>query len=111
MRLARNGDVDDPGAYIIGDTKTRFWSKVDASGICWEWTGRTNSEGYGHFRLEGTPGPIAMAHRFAWESLVGPITEETLDHLCLNKRCVNPDHLEPVSRAENTRRKWLARVA
>ncbi|MEU7240240.1 HNH endonuclease signature motif containing protein [Streptomyces sparsogenes] len=46
-----------------------------------------------------------MAHRFAYETLVGPIPEHLqLDHLCRVRHCVNPDHLEPVSSRENTRR-------
>lgn len=73
---------------------TRFWSKVDASGDCWEWTASLTHDGYGRFRL-GTKTPVA--HRVAWEMLVGPVPDGlTLDHLCRNRACVNPDHLEPV---------------
>lgn len=50
-------------------------------------------------------GRTGLAHRVAYEALVGRIPDGlTLDHLCENKRCVNPDHLEPVTRAENLRR-------
>ena len=45
------------------------------------------------------------AHRYAYEELVGPIPEGLqLDHLCRNRSCVNPDHLEPVTCRENLRR-------
>ena len=74
----------------------RFWSKVDATGDCWLWTAALNSGGYGAFRSR-------PAHRVAYELLVGPI-QDTLDHLCRNRRCVNPDHLEPVSSVENVMR-------
>lgn len=71
------------------DQETRFWSRVDASGVCMEWTGGL-SGGYGRFDHE-------RAHRWAYVNLVGPIPDGlVLDHLCRNKRCVDPDHLEPV---------------
>lgn len=83
----------------IGD---RFWSKVDATGVCWLWTAHRDPNGYGRFRLDGA---IRPAHRVAYELLVGPIPEGlTLDHLCRIRHCVNPDHLEPVSRRVNTLR-------
>lgn len=61
------------------------------------------TNGYGTF----APKRFALlpAHRVAWELLVGPIPEDLeLDHLCKNPRCVNPNHLEPVTHAENCRR-------
>lgn len=89
-------------------TAERFWSKVDASGDCWEWTAG-KVRGYGHFTLT-RPHQMMLAHRFAWELLVGPIPEGlTLDHLCRNPVCVNPDHLEPVTLQENTRRAYRLR--
>lgn len=79
----------------------RFWSKVDAEGDCWEWTAG-KCRGYGLFRVQRQN---VLAHRWAWEYLVGPIPEGLhIDHLCRNPPCVNPDHLEPVTQAENTRR-------
>lgn len=80
-----------------------FWARVDASGVCWEWKGYVSSDGYGCLfrRAVGS----RKAHRYAWELLVGDIPEGlTIDHLCLNKRCVNPDHMELVSRAVNVSR-------
>ena len=77
----------------------RFWAKVAVlpSG-CWEWTG-ARTDGYGAFRIrEGK----VRAHRHAYLMLVGLIAEsDELDHLCRNRACVNPDHLEPVSRRTN----------
>jgi hypothetical protein len=84
----------------------RFWAKVDAFGVCWEWTGTKTYDGYGTFRPQ-YDGVVNMAHRFAWETLVGPIPDGLeLDHLCRNTLCVNPDHLEPVTQAENNRRSY-----
>lgn len=79
----------------------RFWNKVEI-GDCWQWLAATNSRGYGHF-WDGTR--LQYAHRFIWQELVGPIPEGlTIDHLCRNKRCVNPDHLEVVEPTVNWRR-------
>jgi hypothetical protein len=79
----------------------RFWSKVDASGVCWEWTA-AKTNGYGRF---GVGQRTVQAHRWAWESLVGPISAGfELDHLCRNPACVMPDHLQPVRHAENVQR-------
>ena len=79
----------------------RLTDKIDARGDCWEWTAATGGKGYGYGwcsndkRMKG-------AHRLIWELLVGPIPEGlTLDHLCRNKLCVNPDHLEPVTHQVN----------
>lgn len=79
----------------------RFWSKVDKSGDCWEWIA-SRQFGYGRFRFNG--GPVG-AHRVAWLLLRGAIPAGmTLDHLCRNRGCVNPDHLEVVTRGENVLR-------
>ena len=79
----------------------RFWSKVDLftpSG-CWLWTAATGRDGYGRFRALGRN---VLAHRFAYESLVGPIPDGLqIDHLCRVRACANPSHLEPVTQREN----------
>lgn len=83
-------------------TADRFWEKVEKTDTCWNWTAYLNPEGYGHFR-EGSS--IMRAHRWAYLTEVGPIPEElVLDHLCRNRRCVRPDHLEVVTRQVNTLR-------
>lgn len=83
---------------IVGDDERRFWSKVDV-GDCWEWLGGRGNHGHGYLRIARA---TTMAHRYAWELLVGPIPDGLeLDHLCRNPPCVNPDHLEPVTHREN----------
>lgn len=76
--------------------------RIDASGDCWEWTGSKNGDGYGTVQAEGR---VQGSHRVVWKALVGPIPKgQTLDHLCRNPGCVNPDHLELVTHQENVLR-------
>jgi HNH endonuclease len=97
QRFHRDG-VDKPDPPKM---PARFWRFVEKSDTCWTWTG-AKVRGYGYFRLEGKQ---RKAHRVSYELLVGPISEGlTLDHLCQNKGCVNPQHLEPVTSGENARR-------
>jgi len=66
---------------------------------CWEWTAGLDTSGYGLFWVNGHN---TGAHRAVWEEVVGPIPDGLhMDHLCRNPRCVNPDHLEPVTCQEN----------
>lgn len=91
-----------PDASNVG----RFWSKVKKTPTCWLWTAGKFSDGYGGFHVtaEGWHKNV-KAHRFAYETEVGPIPAGlVLDHLCQNKGCVNPAHLEPVTNLENLRR-------
>ena len=89
--------------------EARFWSKVDAGGDCWLWTAYTDDDGYGRFQVAGA---VERAHRYAWQIMVGPIPDHLeLDHLCRVPACVNPDHLEAVTHAENMRRGKRQRAA
>ena len=75
----------------------RFWDKVDrrdASG-CWLWTAYSQASGYGRFCIGGARGDMVMSHRYAYQMLVGSIPDlMELHHLCGNRSCVNPTHLE-----------------
>ena len=85
----------------------RFWSKVAVAPAldCWPWLASLNTGGYGQFMLDGRP---QRAHRLAYEELRAEIPAGLqLDHLCRNRRCVNPWHLEPVTNAVNTARGML----
>lgn len=92
---------------MTGDTSmaVRFWAKVqrdDADG-CWEWLSKRDHGGYGRFNLSRSRS--RAAHRVAYELTMGPIPDGlTIDHLCRNRGCVNPAHLEPVTQRENVRR-------
>src|SRR5262245_55497325 len=85
--------------------RERFMShvRIAVSG-CWEWQGWRDHRGYGKATAVGRRGKD-WAHRVAYQLFTGPIPDGlTLDHLCRNTGCVNPEHLEPVSLAENIRR-------
>jgi hypothetical protein len=73
----------------------------DESG-CWEFTGALRRDGYA---MLGWHGRKHYVHRISYQLFVGPIPDGlTIDHLCRNKACANPQHLEPVTPMENTRR-------
>lgn len=86
-------------------TQDRFWAKVRRCGTpadCWLWAGASDKTGYGRVKVGAS---IPLVHRFAWESMRGPIPDGLhIDHLCRVRLCVNPDHMEPVSQRENTLR-------
>ncbi|KKN01702.1 hypothetical protein LCGC14_1125070 [marine sediment metagenome] len=90
----------------------RFFEKVEfASNGCWQWTASFYSNGYASFlvksRSEVGKGQNrnGLAHRWAYRMFVGDIPEDLeIDHLCRNRGCVNPDHMEMVTHRENTLR-------
>ncbi|HYE58590.1 MAG TPA: HNH endonuclease signature motif containing protein [Rhodothermales bacterium] len=100
--------------YRTTDPAIRFFAKVDKSGPvpehrpelgpCWLWTASKNGTGYGAFcvYIDLNKMGRAMAHRWSYEHHKGPIPAgKEIHHICGTPACVNPDHLEPVTRQEN----------
>lgn len=86
---------------VQGLLRARFWTKVVKTESCWLWTGAPNGSGYGQF-CAGRK--TLTAHRVAWAiANSGSVIPEglVLDHLCRNKLCVNPAHLEVVTERVN----------
>lgn len=79
----------------------------DESG-CWEWVGALD-KGYGVFSMPPN-GNSVLAHRWSFLAHKGFLPDLQLDHLCMNKRCVNPSHLDPVENRVNSRRYWAQRA-
>jgi hypothetical protein len=95
----------------------RLWARVDKAGPtsdlrpdlgpCWLWQGPRLPNGYG---VASHKNRNRYTHRVSYELVVGPIPDGLqIDHLCMVRACCNPDHLEPVTAAENTRRAVAAR--
>lgn len=116
------GSTSKRGPLTRPDTIAAFWRQVDKSapasayrpdlGGCWLWRGPSETDGYATFKIASMGATFGMAHRIAYELVVGAIPEGfQLDHLCRVVRCVNPTHLEPVTGAENVQRGHVARAA
>jgi hypothetical protein len=95
-RLRRSGELS---ALTSEDRLFGKIRKSTASDGCWLWTGSTMKNGYGQLRRNGR---TVLAHRYVYERYSGPIPDGLdLDHLCRVRNCVNPEHLEPVTRSVN----------
>lgn len=100
----------------VNDSVTqRFWSKVDRTGGCWNWTAAKTKTGYGTMTLRFGDRDYkrVYVHRIAFVLGGGNLQQGmTIDHLCRNRLCVNPAHLEQVTVGENSRRgtAWIPKA-
>jgi hypothetical protein len=87
----------------VKDVRQRLLDRVrETETGCWEWQGYRTPAGYGQMCVNSK---LNLTHRLAYELFVGPIPAGLhIDHLCRNRGCCNPDHLEPVTPGENSRR-------
>lgn len=89
---------DNPTAQLRKPLEERFFDKVKKTDYCWEWTGKVGKKGYGVFWVEGKE---RRAHRVSY-SFVYDTVPPMLDHICLNKKCVNPEHLRDSTNKQNS---------
>jgi hypothetical protein len=106
--MARQDSIIPNLSFGNDRVPARFWKHVFASPDgCWIWMGAGLE--YGRFQEGGRGSRLALAHRYAYEHMVGPIPGShpdglTIDHLCRTPACVNPAHMELVDRGTNTLR-------
>lgn len=100
-RVRKHGTTDAP---VLVDNFERY--VIESETDCWTWIGPTDGKGYGFFSrpYEGEK----RAHRAFWVRAMGRITDGMeVDHLCRNRGCVNPGHMELVTHWENMQRAEL----
>lgn len=101
-RYRKYGDVDQTSdGRSLPDKQYVEWRSTPSDSGCWLWTGSISLQGYG---VASRDGRKVMAHRLAYQAFYGPIPEgHDIRHRCDNPPCVNPDHLETGTRADNNR--------
>lgn len=97
---------------VMPTADERFWSKVEKTETCWNWTGARHPRGYGQYygERDGKKN-LVWAHRESFARHVGAIPEDVvIDHMCHNTSCVNPAHLRAISQKQNIENQGSVRV-
>lgn len=98
----RRANPDLAGRSFTFDERLERGIQSRPDGECWIWVGALTTEGYGQIKMDRR---VLLVHRVMYERMVGPIPEGLdIDHLCRVRNCVNPEHLEPVTRRTNVLR-------
>lgn len=100
--------MGNPTPFDVDDIWERCEPKVSKTASCWIWQGVQRRNGYGQIMWHPD---TYLVHRIAYQALVGDIPDGLeLDHLCRNRICCNPEHLEAVTHATNIQRGHAARA-
>lgn len=106
-RFMRHGDPLKGGSPKLGYPNNLLTGYLESKNGCWIWEGKPNNSGYGS--VYTTYKRQELAHRAMYEYKIDKIPDNLeLDHLCRNRLCINPEHLEPVTSLENNRRARIA---
>jgi hypothetical protein len=89
--------------YLEDLTRLVRTKTIECECGCWYWTGATTTKGYPKFELRGK---TLLVYRYAYDRLIGEVPDDmTLDHMnCTSHRCIRPDHMQIVTRSENSER-------
>lgn len=91
--------ITEYSTYILGNCD------IDDESGCWNWTGAITDYGYGRAAKYSNNRSWSLAHRISYDVFIGGLDSKlTIDHLCFNRKCVNPFHLEQVTLAVNAYR-------
>lgn len=105
QRFNKYGSFDLPGPVPVIDRLLTRLIENKVTG-CWEWTGAVGAHGYGVIGLGTRHQGTKLVHRVTYEYFIANIPDGLhIDHLCRNKRCANPWHLDPVTQQVNNRRR------